>query len=91
MIDQQIPRQPGQPYHEQSFSRSKALQILEHPQKNVLRQILRLGIAAGEPVADRVNPPGMQLDKVFPGGVLAAEAAFYELGICVQANARPRL
>ena len=35
------------------------------------------------------NPPRMQLDEVFPGSVLPAQAAFYELGISIQAVVVP--
>jgi hypothetical protein len=91
MIDQQIPGQPGQPNNEQPLARPEALQVLEHPQEDVLRQILRPRIAIGETVTNRVHTPGVHPHQVFPSGFLAAQAALYELGIRIQAIARPDL
>ena len=64
----------------------KLLQVLEHPQEDVLRQILRFRIAVGEAIANRVHTPGVHPHQVFPSGFLAAQAALYELDIRIQAD-----
>ena len=75
MIDQQIPRQPRKPHGKGTFAGAKTFERPEHAQENVLGEILRLLIRAGEAVADRVHTPGMDLHQILPGGLLAAQAA----------------
>src|SRR5271156_2301258 len=86
MIDQQVSRQTRQPYRERSFPRTETLQILEHPDEYILRQILRFGVAIGEPVTDGVHSPGMQLYQVLPGGVVAPQASLNEIDVCIQTD-----
>jgi hypothetical protein len=91
MVNQQIPRQPRQPYHEQSFARPEAPEVLKHAQEDVLREILRFGVATGEAIANRIHTPRVNLHKVFPSGILSRQAPLYELGIRIQIVGRPNL
>ena len=79
MIDQQITRQPRKPYGKRTFARSEALERPKDAQENVLGEVLRLMIRAGEPVANRVHTPGMDLYKILPGGLLASQAPLDQL------------
>ena len=74
MIDQQVPGQPGKPDNKQSFARPEAFQVLEHAQEDVLREVLRFLVAAGKPIANRIDTPGMHPYQVFPSGLLAIQA-----------------
>jgi hypothetical protein len=66
MIDQQIARQPRQPCAERPLRGAKGSQGAKYPQKNLLRQILRLRSAAGEPVTKPVHSSGVLPDQFLP-------------------------
>src|SRR5215813_8683161 len=86
MIDQEVTAQPSQPGDEGAFHRAVAFQRPEHPQKNLLRQILCLGITSGEPVAKPVNTASMQPDQLLPTGRVTAQAPFDKREVEIQAG-----
>src|SRR5262249_30201934 len=61
-----------------AFPGAEAFERPEHPQEDVLSEVLSLLIRAGKPVTDRVHTPGMDLHQVLPGGLLPAQAAFHQ-------------
>jgi hypothetical protein len=56
-----------------------------------LREILRLRVAIGVTIANRVYTTGVPLYQVLPSGFLAAQTPLHELDIRIQAVARPDL
>src|SRR5207249_970844 len=71
MIDQQVPRQPSEPYSKRSLGGAKTPQRPKHPHENFLGQILRLGIRAHKTIADPIHAPGMDFYQVLPGALIA--------------------
>jgi hypothetical protein len=59
MVDQEVARQAGHPGCKPAVDRAVASERPEHPEKNLLTQILGLVPAAGEPVTKAVNAPRM--------------------------------
>ena len=86
MIDQKVTRHPRQPGAERALRRAERLQRPEDAQEHFLRQVLRLRAAAGEAVAQSVDPPGVQTDQFLPGGLVAAQAPRNEAVVRVQAT-----
>jgi hypothetical protein len=84
MIDQQIACQLAQPDGKRSFPGAKTLQRPEHPEKHLLRQVLGFLARSGKTVTDGVDAARMRLDKVLPGGFLAAETPLHEIKVLIQ-------
>src|SRR5437867_5726582 len=86
MIDQKVTAQPRQPRDERAFRRAVTLERPKHAQENVLRQILRLGVAPGEAVAQPVDPARVQPDQFLPTGRITAQAPFDKREVKIQAG-----
>ena len=74
MVHQQVTRQAAQPDGKGSFARPEAAECTVNAQEDLLRQVLRLGIAIRKAVADGIDPFGIGLHQLIPAVLLAGQA-----------------
>jgi hypothetical protein len=75
MIDQKVTGDAREPGVERALDAAKRFDGAEDAEENILGEILGFLAAVGEAVADSVNLAGVQANELFPGGLVAAEAA----------------
>src|SRR6266404_5329953 len=84
MVDQQVARHAGHPSRKPAVRRTIAPQRPVNPQKNVLREVLRLRAISGKPIANVEDAARMAAHKLLPGRTVALEALLDQLGILLQ-------
>src|SRR6185437_1342151 len=58
----------------------------EHPQENLLRQVLRLGAAVGKPEAEPVHAARVHAHQFLPRGLIAAQTSRNQAEIGIQSS-----
>src|SRR6266404_4261876 len=84
MIDQQVSRHARHPSRKPAVRRTVAPQRPVNPQKDVLREVLRVRAIPREPIANIEDAARMAAHKLFPGRTVALEALLDQLGILLQ-------